>query len=375
MNYLAIYQYAPNTASTNRVMAYIKALSELGVQTCVVFFMPNKAHEKMAEKYPNTEVKYLWDSWYIDIPRINTISLRFYIRRFIQSLKPEDTVYVYGFVDLVVALSRMQSLKVFAECTENPEAAFVPRLRGTTVSKYLQACSSITGMVVISEGLKNYFISRGCKKDKTFVVNMIVDTTRFGGLQKQSSESYIAYCGTASNTKDGVDQLIKAYGVAVKRHPDYKLYIIGSTLSKQQSFDNLELVKELGIEDKVVFTGIVSSEKIPQLLKNASILALDRPNNLQAQYGFPTKLGEYLLTNNPVVITKVGDIPLFLKDMESALIAQPENPEDFADKLCWAIEHPVEAAVIGCNGRAVAEKQFNYLTETRKIISLINTNK
>ena len=200
---------------------------------------------------------------------------------------------------------------------------------------------------------------------------MFVDTTRFQGLKKQPSEPYIAYCGTASNNKDGVDQLIKAFAIVVKKYPKYKLYIIGKTPSKQQRFDNFELVKDLGIENNVVFTGVVSSSEIPQMLMNATILALDRPNNLQAKYGFPTKLGEYLQTGNPVVITRVGDIPIFLKDGESALIAEPENPNSFSEKLCWAIEHPVEAREIGKKGKQVSDFHFNSIFETKKIISII----
>ena len=203
------------------------------------------------------------------------------------------------------------------------------------------------------------------------MINMIVDTSRFLGIEKQSSEKYIAYCGTASNNKDGVDELIRAFAILVSKHPDYKLYIIGNTPSKDQRFGNLELVKSLGIEKNVVFTGIVSRDEIPQLLKNAEILALDRPDNLQAKYGFPTKLGEYLLTGNPVVVTNVGDIPLFLKNGISAFIADPQNAQSFADKLCWVIEHPKEAKVVGENGKRIAEMSFSYLTETKKLVNII----
>ena len=86
---------------------------------------------------------------------------------------------------------------------------------------------------------------------------------------------------------------------------------------------------------------------------------------------FPSKLGEYLLTENPVVVTKVGDIPLFLKDGESALLAEERNASEFSSKLIWALEHPEEAARIGKAGALVALRQFNYLTETKKIIDVI----
>lgn len=131
------------------------------------------------------------------------------------------------------------------------------------------------------------------------------------------------------------------------------------------------MIAELDIKDSINFTGVVPAKQMPQVLKNATVLALDRPDSLQAQCGFPTKLGEYLLTENPVVVTKVGDIPLFLKDGETALLAEERNPQEFASKLIWALEHNEEAAKIGKAGALVALRQFNYLSETKKIVDEI----
>ena len=167
---------------------------------------------------------------------------------------------------------------------------------------------------------------------------MTVDADRFIGVNKKTDkEKYVAYCGTASNNKDGVDKLIKAFAIVCKKHDKIKLLIIGKTPSEKEKTGNNALIKSLGIADKVIFTGFVNANLIPQLLMGAEVLLLDRPDNIQARNGFPTKLGEYLLTGKPVVVTKVGDIPLFLKDGESALLADPQNEQDFADKICWAI--------------------------------------
>lgn len=372
MFYFVIFSYQPNTAPTNRVIGIWKALSEMGVPTRVVFFGPDKHLSRFNENLPHVDFEYLWDRHYINLPKLKLLSLRLYLHQFVKRLKTGDKVYAYAFPELVVALSKRNDIEVYEERTEHNEASFISIIRKTKIPEFLEACRRISGMFVISQGLKQYYIENGCDPDRVHVLNMFVDTTRFQGLKKQPSEPYIAYCGTASNNKDGVDQLIKAFAIVVKKYPKYKLYIIGNTPSKQQRFDNFELVKNLGIENNVVFTGVVSSSEIPQMLMNATILALDRPNNLQAKYGFPTKLGEYLQTGNPVVITRVGDIPLFLKDGESALIAEPENPESFAKKLCWAIEHPVKAREIGKKGKQVADIHFNSIFETKKIINVIN---
>lgn len=123
--------------------------------------------------------------------------------------------------------------------------------------------------------------------------------------------------------------------------------------------------------ESVIFTGVIPADQIPQHLLNADILALDRPNSLQAQYGFPTKLGEYLLTANPVVVTKVGDIPLFLTDKVSALLAEPCNIQSFSNNLIWAIENTEKARQIGYNGYKIALKEFNSSSEALKIINIM----
>ena len=371
MFYFVNYSYSPNTAPTNRAMAIIKALSELDVPTKVVFFAPDKQHSKVEETLPNIDFVYLWDKGYINIPRLNRISTRLYLRQFVNHLQSGDKVYIYTFPELVVALSKRNDISVYVERTEHDEVSFHCLVKRVKIPDFLAVSRRVSGMIVISHGLKQYYIGQGCHPDRVHIVNMVVDASRFQNLQKQPSEPYIAYCGNASNNKDGVDQLIRAFALVIHKHPEYKLYIIGSTPSKKQQFVNYELVKELGIEDRVEFTGAIPSTQMPQMLKNAEILALDRPDNLQAKYGFPTKLGEYLLSGNPVVVTKVGDIPLFLKDGESALLADPSNAQDFADKLCWAIENPDKAKVIGKNGKKVAEQNFNYLAETKKLVNII----
>ena len=371
MFYIVSGLYAPNTAPNNRVMGYVRALSQLEINANVVFFMPDRARSKCRETLPHISFHYLWDNGYLDIPRLRLLSLRYYMRHFVRSLVAGDKVFVYGFPDMVTELAKHPHIEVFAERTEHDSVSFVCHAKKVTIPDFHKACRRISGMIVISKGLKDHYIEHGCKPECVHIINMFVDKQRFINLQKYRSEPYIAYCGTASNTKDGVDQLIRAFALTVITHPEYKLFIIGATPSNSQMFDNLELVKQLGIEHKVVFTGIISEREMPQMLMNASILALDRPDNIQAKYGFPSKLGEYLLTGNPVVLTSVGDIPLFLSDGENALLVEPQNPQAFAEKLCWAIEHPDEARVIGTKGKQVAMMFFDSVNETKKLIEII----
>ena len=116
---------------------------------------------------------------------------------------------------------------------------------------------------------------------------------------------------------------------------------------------------------------MLPADEIPQIMVDAKMLVLDRPDNLQARFGFPTKLGEYLLSANPVVVTGVGDIPLFLQDKDSALISPPNNPQAFAEKLVWALQNPDESKRIGYNGCKVARIHFNSDVEAKKLMTKI----
>lgn len=374
MIYFLHFQYLPNTASENRLQGYYHALDKMGIQATVIYIHPDNNYNRISTKFKNITVEYLWYPFMLYRGPFRRLTLFRYIHCFLKRLKEGDIVYTYNVSLLTKMCEEVKGVKVYAERTEHPEAAiaFPNPLLALSETEITTTLKNLAGLFVISNPLKKYYENLGINPSKIHIINMTVDVERFQKLYKtQNREKYIAYCGTASNNKDGVNQLIKAFALVSKQHSDVKLYIIGKTPSHKDSSDNLKLIRNLGIEDRVVLTGVVSSEKMPQLLKNAEVLALARPDNLQAKYGFPTKLGEYLLTENPVVITSVGDIPMFLKDGASALISEPSNIEMFADKLLWALDNPKDASVIGKAGAVVAKEQFNSNIETRKLINVL----
>jgi glycosyltransferase involved in cell wall biosynthesis len=369
--YLLHTLYEPNTAPTNRLLSFLKAFSEFGIEVEMVFVLPDKCFSKHPEELPHVSFNYLWEGQHSKNPYIKQILFTYNVWRFSRKLSPGDTIIVMDMSRAVISLSSKHKFKVFHEKTEHPYAY---KVRTVNVEKYIKACTKLDGMFVISRPLKDYFIQRGVNSGRIQIINMTVDISRFEGLTKDKKvEKYIAYCGTASHSKDGVDELIKAFSIFHQSHPEYKLYIIGKVPSKEEEKDNIRLIESLKLTNSINLTGVISYDEMPQMLVNASILALDRPDSLQAKNGFPTKLGEYLLSGNPVVVTNVGDIPYFLEDGVSAMIAKERDANHFAEKLKWLAEHPNEATEIGKNGRRVALQSFNASTETRKMLDFINT--
>lgn len=362
--------YKPNTAPVNRLLSMLRGFDELGVDVEMVFVYPNDKGDKLdGQLYNHVKVTYLWESHYHQNKWIKYIRSFWDARKYARKLKPGTDVFITGSSEYVPFFVGRAGVSVFQERTEHPD---VVTLQPSILQKlYLHSIPKLVGLFVISTALREEYM-RAVGAKNVIIVNMTVDANRFLGLQKQpQKEPYVAYCGTASNNKDGVDDLIKAFSIVHREKPFLKLYIIGRAPTKSDEAGNLALVHNLGLDDVVVFKGIVQAERMPQLLKNADIVALARPDSLQAKCGFPTKLGEYLLTGNPVVVTKVGDIPLFLEDGKTAFLAEQRNPENFAEKMLWALNHQEEANAIGRAGTEVAMREFNYRKETEKIVKTI----
>ncbi len=369
--YILYDSYQPTTAGTNHLLAYVKGLAKQNVK-CKIFYLYPDEKNSILSSEENIEQIYLWkrQSIFRDKYLCSLISLFIFIRQ----MRKDVPVYVVGTSVFLPLICGKKGYSIYHERTEHPKVSgTISGILGKLLfNAYLKSLKKLKGLFVISNNLRHCFIDDyDMDPNKVHVINMVVDADRFAGLQKQSTERYIAYCGTASNNKDGVDQLIKSFAIISKTHPDVKLWIIGKTPDKKQCFANKKLVDDLGITDKVLFTGVISAEEMPQILTNAEILVLNRPNNLQAKFGFPTKLGEYLLTGNPVVVTKVGDIPFFLEDGVSAMISVPDNPKAFSEKTIWLLTHPKDGKIIGERGKEVAMREFNYLIESNKLKQII----
>jgi glycosyltransferase involved in cell wall biosynthesis len=228
------------------------------------------------------------------------------------------------------------------------------------------------GLLLMTKRLVTYFMEERKLKKPYLLVPMTVDFDRFSQISvKEKPIRYIAYCGTLNNRKDGVDLLIDAFARLAKDFPEIKLYLIGGSESEEEFQSYIKQVARYQLTEKVLFTGLMNADAIPELLCGASLLVLPRPNSLQAEGGFPTKLGEYLATGNPVIVTRVGEIPDYLTDEVNVFMAEPGNLDSLVSKIEKILLNYNDAQKIGLMGKMVALEFFNYEVQTKKIISFI----
>jgi len=205
---------------------------------------------------------------------------------------------------------------------------------------------------------------------------MIVEIDRFN-VKADYIQKCICYAGNMGmNNKDGVSDLILAFAKISDKHKDWILKLIGDD-SKIEPKDRIyieNILDKYNVRERVIFFGKTTYENIPNLLAQASILALARPANKQSEVSFPTKLGEYLAVGRPVLVTNVGEIGKFIINGYNGYLAEPSNNNNIANKLDNIISNTNEWEYITTNAKKLIEEQFNNINESKKIISYIEKN-
>lgn len=226
-------------------------------------------------------------------------------------------------------------------------------------------------LIMTRKLLEHYRTYTNPEKAKFLHLPMTVDMSRFS-MEQKTKESYIAYCGSSSFVKDGVDILLKSFAAISPDYPGLKLKI--AAFMEADGGKMLKLIDELKLNGKAVYAGELKRNEIPDFICNARVLLLPRPDSKQAQGGFPTKLGEYLATGNPVCATCVGEIPEYLVDNESVFFAEPGSIDSFTEALKRALSDPENAAMVGLNGKQVAKQNFDMGLQAENLYNFIVEN-
>jgi len=271
-----------------------------------------------------------------------------------------------------IDLFKREGAKIIQEMSEHP----VLFMSKNEYNKYLKLiCPQIDIMFLMTNSLLNFY-SKYIQSSKLYHIPMTVDIERFNKtyLKSDRIEQVITYVGLMNNKKDGVDILIKAFAIVIKEFKNVKLRLIGPKKPEKDYLEQLEIIKREQLGYYVDYLGKIPREEIPNLLIDSDCLVLARPDSKQAQYGFPTKLGEYLATSNPVVVTSVGEIPFYLKDNVNAFVAKPDDVVDFANKISNALRDTENASKIGRKGFEIANKHFNAEIQSSQMFKVLKEN-
>jgi glycosyltransferase involved in cell wall biosynthesis len=163
-------------------------------------------------------------------------------------------------------------------------------------------------VVTISESMKNALIDRGIPKDKITIVPNAVDIQAFTpgrkskklikklGIEKMKILGYISNI----SLREGHDILIRAIPHVLKQHPDVVLLIVGDGPEKE----HLEkLVRDLGIESNIIFTGKVDHAEIQDYYRLIDLFIVPRRRDYASDLVTPLKPYEAMALEIPLVVS------------------------------------------------------------------------
>ena len=149
--------------------------------------------------------------------------------------------------------------------------------------------------------------------------------------------------------KKGVNFLIKAFAKIYSKYKNIKLIITGAGKYKEY-LENL--VDELNVKDKVLFTGFAQNALLSDAAYDISVL----PSLFEA---FPYTVVEYFAVGSSVVATNVGGTKEIINDGVNAFLVEAMDDVGLADKLSILIENPEIRNKFRANASSTMKKVFS----------------
>lgn len=259
-----------------------------------------------------------------------------------------DSVILAGYYGhltgwLVTRFCRKRAIPSVLFTDEYPDFMLSPNTRFRLLKMFLlfTVTRRFSVMAVISNALYDYW--QPVIGKRVTVLRYPLTAEIFGGISEKSpfDFKYLFYSGFSRMRlgrgfleKDEPEVLLKAFALAGKSHSGLHLVITG-----EKNTVLVELAGQLGVEERVVFTGKVGETEYFSMIRHAAACILPRPETLQTKGSIPYRLGEYLLAGGWVISSDVGEIKSIVGNSEGVLFYRPGDEEDLAEKIISALSN------------------------------------
>ncbi len=149
----------------------------------------------------------------------------------------------------------------------------------------------------------------------------------------------------------GHDDLIDAIGQTMRDKPHWKMLWVGDGWWRDRL---LGRVRELGLEKRVITTGLVPPEQVPAMMRAMDVLA--HPSYRE---GLPRTVPQALLSSVPVVVYDVDGAPEVCIDGQTGRLVPPGKRSALRDAIAWMADRPGERAAMAERGRELCRDRFS----------------
>jgi glycosyltransferase involved in cell wall biosynthesis len=211
-------------------------------------------------------------------------------------------------------------------------------------------------IVTISKASKGKLVASKVPEWRIEIIPNGVDLAAFNGVKvEKSRKPRVIYVGRLIGYKH-IDDLLRAFsGLDL----DAELYVVGEGPERKR----LEgLVEELGLRERVTFTGFVEEYQKIKMLKSSHVLVL--PSTVE---GFAMVLIEAMAARTPVVAADIPAVHTSVRDGETGLLFRPRDIGNLKEKLEMMLRSEDLREKLSRNGYNLVEREFTWDGICRKI--------
>lgn len=200
-----------------------------------------------------------------------------------------------------------------------------------------RSVSQVDRIVVVVEESKELLVRMGVDSGKIFVALNATDIDDFltlpGQFEKPSmyqNDFLVGYVGGVDNPNRGLDNLVRAWPLLLKRIPNARLLIVGDGIFRPVLED---LVHGLDLTEQVTFVGRVPFEEVSAYIRAFDIAVVPHVINEHTNHTIPHKLFQYIALGKLVVASNIAPIRRILQDTGAGIIVEDWSPQGFANAI------------------------------------------
>lgn len=232
-------------------------------------------------------------------------------------------------------------------------------------------------VITICPDLRDYAMSRGVSSERHLMIeNSIFDDVALvepsgrgmvgaqpvRHVETPPSSKLVLYAGTFEPYQ-GIDILLGAFALVLKRQPAAFLLAVGGTPEQVASMKGLAAT--LGIADRCSLPGRVEKTEALRLTALADVLVSPRRHGTNT----PLKIYEQLASGKPLVATRIWSHTQVLTD-DVCLLVEPE-PAAMAEGILIALDDTGRGAAVAANAKTLYEREYARPVYERKIRHLL----
>ena len=228
------------------------------------------------------------------------------------------------------------------------------------------ALKRVDAITTICEGLRTEIIGRGIAPAKVTVIPNAVDIEVFnvGGqpdpeLQRTLGLEGACVLGFVGSfyAYEGLALLLRALPVILAQVPHARILLVGGG---RQEAELKQLAAELGIADKVIFTGRVPHSEVQHYYDLIDVLVYPRLSMRLTELVTPLKPLEAMAQGRMLVASDVGGHRELIRDGETGVLFRAGDAQALATAVIGLLQNPQRWDAMKEAGRRFVESERNW---------------